>query len=508
MIRYAVAVAAWLVLLGAAARADPAPLTAPVTARIESGVLAGRSDGVVDIYKGVPFAAPPVGALRWAPPRPAPAWSGARDASAYGPACPQPLDPYGKPNGGGYAGPTSEDCLNLNVFAPHGARHAPVMVWIFGGGNVYGANAVPSNDGTNFARDGVILVSINYRLGALGFFAHPALTRAARPGEPLANYGTLDQIAALTWVKRNIKAFGGDPDNITIFGESAGGMDVLTLMATPAARGLFQKASVESGGGWEAEISLAQAEASGAALAQSLGLPTDATVEQLRALALDKLVGAPGRYGPVVDGRLITEGYTRAFARGDQAHAPLIIGSNDYEASLLPQAGAAAYLARFPAETRSVYAAEAPTDEALADALFTDAFGGGPARWIARKASAGAPAWLYQFTYVRVTRRGKIPGANHTSEIPYVFDSQMAVPVYKLEIQDEDRAMAARVHSCWVAFAKTGKPVCAGGPAWPAYTAGSDMMMDFGRTLVVLQHWRKPELDAVERAQGARLDGE
>jgi len=259
MIRNALAALGWLGLILAAASASADEQ--PITVKVEQGAIVGRTDGAIDVFKSVPFAAPPVGPLRWAPPRPAAAWSAPREASAYGPACPQPIDPSGKPNGAGYVGPTSEDCLNLNVFAPHGARRAPVMVWIFGGGDTMGANAVPSNDGTNFARDGVILVSINYRLGALGFFAHPALTRAAAAGEPIANYGVMDQIAALRWIRRNIKAFGGDPDNVTIFGESAGGANVLTLMTTPAARGLFQKASVESGGGWEPEPGLAAAEA-------------------------------------------------------------------------------------------------------------------------------------------------------------------------------------------------------------------------------------------------------
>lgn len=509
MLRKSLAALACLAALAGplAASAQDAAVAVPVAAKVETGVVVGRGDGRIDVFKAIPFAAPPVGPLRWAPPEPAAPWTGQRDASAYGPACPQFIDPTGRTNGGGYIGPVSEDCLTLNVFAPHGAKRAPVMVWIFGGGNVLGASDVPSNDGTNFARDGVILVSFNYRLGALGFLAHPALSRAAGAGEPLGNYGTLDQIAVLRWVRRNIKAFGGDPDNVAIFGESAGGADVLTLMTVPAARGLFQKASVESGGGWGDGTTLNAAETSGVALAQKLGLPADATADQLRALSADRLVAAGGSFGPTIDGRLITETTERAFARGDQAQVPLIIGSNDDEASLLPKGTEAAYAARIAPEVRAAYAAEAGDDVALAHAVFTDSFGGGPARWIARQQSAHAPAWLYEFTYVRVIRRGKIPGANHTSEIPYVFDSQMAVPVYKLEIQDEDKAMAARIHSCWVAFAKIGRPVCDGGPDWPAYSASRDAMMDFGRALVVLQHWRKPELDAVERAQGSKLSG-
>lgn len=495
MIRHAVVLLAMLNLgvgAGAARAAE-----APATVRIETGVVVGRSDGAADVFKAIPFAAPPVGPLRWRPPQPAPAWTKPLDATADGPGCPQPIKPDGKPNLGGYNGPTSEDCLTLNVFAPHGARRAPVLVWIYGGGNIAGANTVPSYDGTAFARDGVVVVVANYRLGALGFMAHPALIRSARPNEPLGNYGLQDQIAALKWVQRNIKAFGGNPDDVTIAGESAGGMDVLTLMATPAARGLFEKASVESGGGWEKPASLTEAETAGEALAKTLGLPADATSDQLRALPADRLVVA-GRFGPVVDERLIPEDYRKAFAHGDQAPVPLIIGSNDFEASLLPAGTEAFYLAEQPEAAKALYASEAKGDADLARLLFTDAFGGAPARWIAGKASKAGPAYLYHFTYVRVVKRSVLPGANHASEVPYVFDSQMSVPVYKLEIQDEDRAVARRVHSCWVAFIKTGAPVCDGGPVWPAYTPADDRSMAFGQTEEVTPRWRKAKFDALD----------
>ena len=500
-------IAATLATLAALALGG-AVCAAEVDVSVETGVVAGQTSGAVAVFKGIPFAAPPVGPLRWKPPQPAAPWSGTRDASAYGPACPQVVDPGGRPNGGGYAGPTSEDCLNLNVFAPVGARKAPVMVWIFGGGNTAGANSIAPNDGTAFARDGVILVSVNYRLGALGFFAHPALTRAAGATEPLGSYGTMDQIAALKWVRRNIAAFGGDPDNVTIFGESAGGWDTLTLMTTPAARGLFAKATVQSGGGWSAPVSLAAAEADGVALAKTLGLPDGASADQLRALPAQALVAAHGRFNPIVDGRLITENATEGFAHGDEARVPLIIGSNSWEASLLPPPGYAGYLAAASVETKAVYVAEAPDDARLAQAMFTDSAMGAPARWIAARQSAKAPAWLYYFSYVRVARRGKIPGANHTSENPYVFDSQMGIPNYAAEIVDDDRALAATMHSCWVAFAKTGAPTCTGAPAWPAYAPGSDRLMEFGLATGVREHFRKPQLDAQERAAAKTLGGE
>src|SRR5580692_5466433 len=207
--------------------AAPPPAQAPPRVKIDSGWVVGSALGPSVAFKAIPYAAPPVGPLRWRPPQPPASWKYDRQAAADGPACPQAINTDGRPNGGGYVGPISEDCLTLDVFAPPGIgvgklAAAPVMVWIFGGGNSAGADSIAPNDGRFFARDGVVLVAMNYRLGPLGFFAHPALTKDDKRGEPLANYGLMDQIAALKWVKRNIAAFGGDPANVTIFGESAG----------------------------------------------------------------------------------------------------------------------------------------------------------------------------------------------------------------------------------------------------------------------------------------------
>jgi len=353
-----------------------------------------------------------------------------------------------------------------------------------------------------------VLVAMNYRLGALGFFAHPALTKAAKAGEPLASYGIMDQIAALKWVRRNIAAFGGDPGNVTIFGESAGGEDVLTLMTTPAARGLFEKATVQSGGGWGAPVTLADAETAGAAVAAKLGAPADATADQLRALPASAFVVGGYHAGPVVDGRLIKETPAEGFARGDQAPAPLIIGANSWEASLLPATAYAAYVAAAAPAAKAAYADLAGDPAALAQAMFTDAAMAAPARWFAAQASRKSRAWLYEFSYVRVVRRGKIPGANHTSENPYVFDTQMIVPNYSTEIVDDDRAVAAFMHSCWVGFAKTGAPTCAvAGRVWPAYNPTTDELLEFASPPVIRQHYRKPQLDAQEAAEAASISG-
>ncbi len=481
---------------------------APVKASLDTGVIVGEAQGGVSAFKGVPFAAPPTGALRWRPPAPIAPWSTERPALAYGPACPQPTFPT-HPNGGGYRGATSEDCLTVNVFAPTHARRAPVMVWIYGGGNVYGANSLSSYDGSAFARDGVILVSVNYRLGALGFFAHPALTQAAAPGEPLANYALMDQIAALKWVKRNIAAFGGDPSNVTLFGESAGGIDTLALMATPAARGLFAKAIVESGAGWDKPVTLAAAEADGQALAAKLA-PAGASLEALRALPADKIVAEEGRYGPIVDGRLMVEGTTEAFAKGHAVDVPLIIGSNSFEASLLPALHIPPedYVAVQPETLKAAYA-ELPNVKAEANAMFTDGAMGGPARWIAGKESGGAPAWLYYFSFRRAVYRDYLPGAPHASEIPFVFDSwdTLDPKLSRGPATPEDRAVTKVMHACWVAFAKTSAPECPTLQPWPAYMPAGDQLMEFGDTIQVRTHLRKPELDAQEAARAGMLGG-
>jgi para-nitrobenzyl esterase len=241
------AVLAALVGLAGAPAARAAPGAAP-PARVAAGLLAGDRTDTGSVFKGVPYAAPPVGDLRWKPPAPARPWMGVRAANRFGPACLQPISASGAPNLGGYAGPVDEDCLTLNIWAPSVARRAPVMVWIHCGAHRFGAGSMPLYAGSAFARDGVVLVSFNYRLAGLGYFAHPALTREAAPGQPLGDFGLMDQIAALAWVRRNIAAFGGDPHNVTVFGQSSSAIDVQALMAAPSARGLFQKAIVESGG--------------------------------------------------------------------------------------------------------------------------------------------------------------------------------------------------------------------------------------------------------------------
>ncbi len=481
----------------AATPALAAPAADPIKIRVESGVLAGTAEGGVRIFRGIPFAAPPVGPLRWKPPQPPAAWSGERNATAAGPNCMQRTDKEGVSPG---EGAVSEDCLTLQVFAPPEAHRAPVMVWVHGGANIQGSGSKAVYDGSAFARDGVVLVAINYRLGPLGFFAHPALTRAAKPDEPLANYGVMDQIAALRWVRRNIEAFGGDPDNVTLFGESAGGLDALILLSTPAARGLFAKAIVESPGrNWEPLPTLAAAEADGLRAASRALLTAGATADQLRAISAQRLIADMDyEYGPVADGRLLTESPAQAFATGHAADLPLIIGSNSFEASLFSESSTK--LADLTPEMRAAYAGEAASDRQLGTILFTDRHFTAPVRWFARRAAAGAPAWLYQFSYVRPSQRDKVPGAPHGSEIPYVFDTWDKLSALSRMLPPETRTMTALVHSCWVAFARTGVPACQGAPAWPAYSADRDELMELGLATGVRRHFRQPQLDAQEHA--------
>ncbi len=470
---------------------------------VDSGALVGTADGKVLSFKGIPYAAAPVGALRWEPPAKAPAWSGERRADAYGPVCPQPMNADGSPNQGGASGLASEDCLFLNVWAPRGAKHAPVMVWLHGGGNTQGAGSLGAYDGSAFVRDGVILVTVNYRLGALGFFAHPALTKAAHSGDPLVGYGNMDQIAALQWVQRNIATFGGDPANVTVFGESAGGIDTLILMASPMAKGLFAKAIVESGAGWAPPKTMAKAEAQGQRIAVKAGAAADATIEQLRALPVSSLANGNENddFGPAVDGRLLTESVSQAFAAGHAANVPLVIGTNSYEASLMTsmKLSPAAVLGFTPASLRSAYGEES-SDSAKAAAIFTDYFMGAPGRWVASKAAG--PTYLYHFAYVLDMQRGKIPGAGHDTEIPFVFDSWSTLGAMGagITLSENDKAMTRLVHSCWVAFARTGVPKCDGAAPWPLYLADSDTLMEFDVTPGPRIHFRKAQYDAQDAA--------
>jgi para-nitrobenzyl esterase len=462
-----------------------------------SGPLVGVSDNGIVAFKGIPYARPPVGALRWRAPQPVEPWTNDREATTFGASCPQDGTiemADGKPS------PTSEDCLTLNVWAPAHASAAPVMVFIHGGGNTQGSSARRYYSGAAFARDGVVLVTLNYRLGWLGFFGHPALTHEAPAGEGVGNYGLLDQIAALRWVKQNIKAFGGDPANVTVFGESAGAGDIAVLMTAAPAAGLFERAIVESVGRWNRLPTLAAAEASGVEAALTWHLPQDATTAQLRAVPAE-LISHTENFGtPMVDGRLLRVDPAVAYGTSRVPRVGLMIGANSDEGSLLGS-DIAGFLAGFTETERATARTLYPglDDAALARALFRDAYFTAPTRWIAQHMAPLAPTFVYRFDYVRHTQRGRVPGASHGAELPYVFDSWKDSPVGDSFMNDEDRATVVRLHGCWVAFAKTGAPSCPDTPAWPAYAADTDQLMEFDTTAAVHAHVDQARLDFMDR---------
>lgn len=438
------------------------------TVSIGSGTLAGQTADGVRRFLGIPYAAPPIGPLRWQPPQPPAPWSGVREATAFGPACPQPaIRAFGN-----IPGPQSEDCLYLNVWAPASAtpdHPLPVMVWIYGGAHRIGAASLPYYDGSELARRGVVLVSFNYRLGYLGYFAHPAL--GAEGG---GNFGLMDESAALKWVQANIAAFGGDPKNVTVFGESAGGADVLYLMTGPAGRGLFQRAIVESGGGWNSPLSRTAMVSKVLADLRKIGLPDKLDAQALRKLDAHQLIEAQNSdrsfgFGPFLDGRTVNAAPYRVFEKGGEAAVPLIVGSNGWEASLLEfrdvgwMGRALSYLPPFA----FWYQGQAQNAAQRRAMIFDDLFAAS-ARWLARKHSRRAPAWVYEFDHVSAGLRGKVPGAGHGAEVPYVFDTLDATPRLARNTDADDRRLAAALADCWAAFAASGTPRCALAD-WPPY---------------------------------------
>jgi len=512
--------ARWKIVAGVAvALAVAASARAAETVRLAQGVLHGQTAGSVTSFKGVPFAAPPVGELRWRPPAPPLAWTGVREARAYGAACMQ----MSAPRPGAPPTAQSEDCLYLNVWAPASAqpgRKLPVMVWIHGGSFTGGAGSIPFYDGTRFAERGVVLVTVNYRLGRLGFFAHPALTAEA-PNGPLGNYGIMDNIAALKWVQANIAAFGGDPGNVTAFGESAGGILVNFLMTAPEAKGLFQKAISQSGFGRSPGVPIRgeaarTGEKVGLAYAASVGIDGAglAAAQALRALSAEQLsspaggIGAQGQPGPMVDGVVIPEPPPEAFAEGREARIPYIAGGNSWEASLFPQTARdpEATLVRLGPARAQIMEAYGGDPAAVAQDLVTETAVIEPNRHLARLHSRnGQRAWTYYFSYVPAAQRSEARGTTHGGEIPYVFNNLRDEPVTfggrtLPAATPEDRKIAEAAIAYWVAFAKRSDPARAGGPAWPAYTPENDAVLEFGADGVqVRPTFHKATLDLVEQ---------
>jgi para-nitrobenzyl esterase len=464
--------------------------------RTESGVVAGaEADGVAS-FKGIPFAAPPVGDLRWRAPQPAAHWPGMRQAVDYGHDCMQ--KPF--PSDAAPLGTTpDEDCLVLNVWRPvkPSAARLPVMVWIYGGGFVNGGSSPDVYSGAQFARRGIVFVSFNYRLGRFGFFGHPALTKE-QAGGPLGNYAYMDQIAALKWVRRNIAAFGGDPGNVTVFGESAGGGSVHMLLTSPMARGLFHKAIIESGGGRGSLLAgarLPDAEKAGLAFARKNGIEGDGpeALAAMRRLPAEKLVdglnmasmgGTGGTYvgGPILDGKIVVENPDQAYRAGRQAKVPVMIGANSMDIGFSFARNMDELLAPFGSEKDKALAAYDPDRSgdvrAVGARVAMDRMMVEPARLTAQLIAAqGLPSYEYRFSYVAGSMRSQWPGAPHATEIPFVFDTVKAKYGKDLSAQDEATAQAANAY--WANFARTGNPNGEGLPHWPAYDAKGDGIMDF-----------------------------
>jgi len=471
--------------------ASGAHAASSANAQIDTGQLAGVASGDVVAFKGIPYAKPPVGDLRWRAPQPATAWTGVRAADQYGPMCMQKYNPKDM----GVGGPAvSEDCLTLNVWTPtQHARPLPVMVWIHGGGFVNGSGTATLYDGAALARQGVVVVNLNYRLGRLGFFAHPALT-AETPNGPLGNYGLMDQIAALQWVQRNIAAFGGDPKDVTIFGESAGGIAVNRLMTALPAQGLFVKAIVESGVGREVSAPLhtaapngsPSAEDQGKAFATKMGL-TNASAADLRALPADKIIAAGdpdiGKSElTIIDGVTQTMDVADAFKAGREAKVPYLVGSNGLEfpvpASMIDSVMGG--IAHFPPDQRKALETVYGGADVYAAYIVTVVIFTEPARYLAAlHAANGQPAYLYRFSILSTTAPSFLKGAPHASERAYVFDN--------LDREDwkttpADAPLAAAMSAYWVAFAKTGDPNGDSRPVWPRYTAAGDQLLNFTNT--------------------------
>jgi para-nitrobenzyl esterase len=427
-----------------AAGVDARSTTDTPEVHVDSGALRGSIDTHVIAFKGIPFAAPPVGPLRWRAPQASKPWPGVRDARAYGPDCMQlPFPSDAAPLGTA----PSEDCLYANVWRPAGTgRKLPVMVWIYGGGFVNGGASPPTYAGDALARQGIVVVSFNYRLGRFGAFAHPQLTAADPDHGLLANYGFMDQLAALRWVQRNVAAFGGDPAKVTIVGESAGGMSVHALITSPLAKGLFQRAVIQSGGtGSSGGKTLATAEAAGVAFARAKNIQRDdpQALPKLRALTGSEVVNglnlasmgrqADGSYtGPVADGRIAVDALT-AYGADRFAHVPVMIGATS-------------------------------ADIGGANGMMI----GGARDLAALLARRGIPIYYYRFDYVAGSvRTSETKGAGHASDIPFFFDT--AAVKYGAQTTATDRAAGRLASSYLVNFVKTGNPNAEGLPNWPAY---------------------------------------
>jgi para-nitrobenzyl esterase len=515
-------------LLGAA---GPAP--AAETVRIAAGEVVGSVTDGVARFLALPYAAPPVGELRWRPPQALQPWVEPRDATRYGHACPQPLGKYPAwADAAILRAGIDEDCLTLNIWAPAGAaaQPLPVMFYIHGGNFQYGSNVMPLYDGTELARSGVVVVFVNYRLGYLGRFAHPALSRL-QADEPLANYGIFDQLAALEWVQQNIAAFGGDPANVTIFGHSAGGVSVNTLMTTPQSRGLFHRAIAQGSGillDRNQHVSerlprgpvSASSEDLGTMLAAhfEIAAGSDASVvAALRQLSWQQIIeyqdAAPKPFNPVVDGVVVADHIAQVFERGQQHNVPYIGGANSWEWNQIDNIPLIGKWFLGGALIRGLSDADLEmfTDQwtriGLSQRWFAEGLFLSSTRYLGKQmAKVAAPAWLFRVDYVQTAIRGAVPGAGHGVEMPYLFGQIAEHPEYQRPQLAAEHAPSAAdlawgdtVRAYWLNFAKTGNPNGPGLPVWPEYQPDTDITLVMGEQFVPVRGLDKTTLDALEK---------
>ena len=494
-------------------------LSADTPVAVTGGQIQGAvTDGNPDIiaFKGIPYAAPPVGDLRWRPPEPVVAWDGVRDAGEAGPICVQ---------SGGRTVTQDEDCLFLNVWAPRESTEPlPVMFWIHGGGYTGGSGSSAIYDGTQLEADGTVLVTINYRLNVFGFLAHPALS-AESSHDASGNYGLMDMVAALGWVQGNIASFGGDPNRVTIFGESAGAGAVMSVMLIPQAEGLFHGAIAESNWihGWDRPLRGSDrgwepAETQGVRIAEALGATDDDALKTMRAAtAADVLeasntgAGSPflrqgNVWAPNIDGWVIPGDPLAMYETGRQHDVPLMTGMNGNEGSLMTRGMEIDGVGDFESHVRNVYPVLADevlahydvtspdTAKAGADHLIHDMYFAGPVRAHARAQSrVSSPVWLYHFTHVPPTASGASMGSHHAAELVYVFGTltPQETPGERPlglgtvgDFTDVDMHLSETMRAYWVQFATTGDPNRDDVPAWPPFTPEGDEYLELGSVVV------------------------